>query len=115
MSENHSLSSLRDRDQDSIPFRIEFIKELLRGKKLDPIVEFDNCETEQFVNIGGGDGDNNSKDTRQVLNKKSQNFYKIIKKELSKKINESFVLMEPYVLKGEKIPLFSKETFKKPK
>ena len=78
MSENHSLSSLRDRDQDSIPFRIEFIKELLRGKKLDPIVEFDNCETEQFVNIGGGGGDNNSKDTRQVLNKKSQNFYKII-------------------------------------
>ena len=31
-----------------------------------------------------------------------------------KTINESFVLIEPYVLKGEKIPLFSKETFKKP-
>ena len=32
-----------------------------------------------------------------------------------KTIEESFVLMEPYVLKGKKIPLFSKETFEKPK
>ena len=38
-----------------------------------------------------------------------------MKKNASQAVNESFVLMEPYVLKGIKTPLFSKETFEEPK
>jgi hypothetical protein len=36
---------------------------------------------------------------------------KLGKKDTNKTIDESFVLMEPYVIKGKKIPLFSKESF----
>ncbi|WP_445456845.1 hypothetical protein [Flavobacterium sp. HNIBRBA15423] len=35
-----------------------------------------------------------------------------MKKNQSKTVDKSFILMEPYVLKGKKIPLFSKESFK---
>lgn len=38
-----------------------------------------------------------------------------MKKNEPKAIDKSFILMEPYVLKGKQTPLFSKESFKEPK
>ena len=35
--------------RDTIPCRIEFIKELLKDKKLEPLVDFDRTDTEYFV------------------------------------------------------------------
>lgn len=89
----HSIGSHKERKYDTIPFRLDFIKDLLDGKKLDPLVDFDNCETENFINPGslnsnggssleGKSSDTNSSytgnDTRHVLNKKLHNFYKVI-------------------------------------
>ena len=91
----HSIGSHKDRKYDTIPFRLEFIKELLEGKKLDPMIDFNNCETENFItpikssklsdNGSSGNGspingyyEDNIIDTRNVLNKKLHNFYKVI-------------------------------------
>ncbi|AYV78273.1 MAG: serine/threonine protein kinase [Edafosvirus sp.] len=78
----HSLGSLKDKEHDTIPFRIEFIKELLEGKKLKPLIDFDNSETENFMNSKANDDDSddsyNSNDTRKILNKKIYNFNNLI-------------------------------------
>jgi hypothetical protein len=81
----NSIGSLKEKNYDTIPFRIDFIKELLNGKKLNPIVNFDNTMTEQFVNPNGfrdletdDSDDSNSRDTRIILDKKLHNFYEII-------------------------------------
>jgi hypothetical protein len=96
----HSIGSHRERKYDTIPFRLDFIKELLEGKKLDSMVDFDNCETENFINpcsnrdtnTNNNDSSSNSannyksnvdsgvseNDTRFVLNKKLHNFYQVI-------------------------------------
>ena len=58
---------IKQKKYDSIPFRIEFIKELLNGNKLDPMIKFDNYETEQMAN-----------DITCIANKKIYNFNKII-------------------------------------
>lgn len=75
----NSLGSLKDRDKDTIPFRIEYIKTLLSGKKLTPLIELENTDigTEAFVG-GNPDLDTDINDTRNVLNKKILDFYKII-------------------------------------
>jgi hypothetical protein len=83
----NSMGSHRERKYDTIPFRIEFIKELLDGKKLDPMVNFNSCETDNFINPSGFrnvdsggsvDYDDHSNDTRHILNKKLHDFYKVI-------------------------------------
>jgi serine/threonine protein kinase len=79
----NSVGSIKDRGYDTIPSRINFIKELLDGKKLDPMIDFDNTQTEQFTNPNGfqnadSDDDSGSKDTRIILNKQLHNFYEII-------------------------------------
>ena len=74
---NHStatLGSLREKDKntDSIPFRIEFIRELLRQKTIEPLIDLDETGTDNFVNIGGGN------DTRIQLKKKIHDFHDAI-------------------------------------
>lgn len=78
MKSTTSTSSLINNQRDSIPFRIDFIKNLLNGKKLEPLIEFDeNCETDNFINPKNGSMDE-LYDTRCVLNKKIYNFNKVI-------------------------------------
>ena len=79
----NSVGSLKEKNYDTIPFRVEFIKELLNGKKLEPMIDFDNTNTEQFVNPHGfkdadPENDDASYDTRTILDKKLLNFYEII-------------------------------------
>jgi hypothetical protein len=87
-----SIGSHEERKYDTIPFRIDFIKELLGGKKLEPMINFDSTTTENFINpfINSNNNNNNSSssdqssqsnqsnDTRFVLNKKVHDFYNII-------------------------------------
>ena len=74
-----SLNSLNEKVRDSIPCRIEFIKDLLRGKKLDPLVDFDNTDTEYFMPHGKEENaSGESYDTRIVLKKRQLDFLNII-------------------------------------
>jgi hypothetical protein len=65
---------------DTIPCRIEFIKNLLHGTEISSLVDFENTDTEQFV--GGNNRDENesgeSHDTRKVLKKRFHDFAKTI-------------------------------------
>jgi hypothetical protein len=85
-----SLIALRSDDQgkkkDSIPFRMKFIQELLRGKTLKPLIDFDRDDTEYFKhgtcidneNMTEFEDDTGSNDTRHTLHKRVDNFYNII-------------------------------------
>jgi hypothetical protein len=76
-----SLSSLKDKDKikDTIPCRIEIIQELLRGKNLKCLVDFDNSDTEYFLPTKDNDNaSGDSYDTRIVLKKRSHDFTNII-------------------------------------
>ena len=55
-----------------LSFRINAIKELLNGTKLEPIIDFDNTETEAFVDTS------KPCDIRNIVNKKVLDFKKII-------------------------------------
>ena len=80
----NSIGSHKERKFDTIPFRLDFIRSLMDGKTLDPIVDLDQAHnTEYFVNpngyiAGNTKADDESNDTRFVLNKKVHNFYKVI-------------------------------------
>ena len=77
----NTLSGLKDRNNDSIPFRINFIKELLDSKELKPLVNFDITETENFINNNNNNDDEESidtHDTRNSLNKKMLDFNNVI-------------------------------------
>lgn len=80
-NDNKSMLTLSNmnNDNDSIPFRIDFIKQLIKNGKIEPLInDFDNtCDTEKFINPINSN-DKNSIDTRHVLNKKLYNFYKVI-------------------------------------
>ena len=67
--ENHNDDKKK---YDNIEYRIKFILELLDGKKLNPMINFDECDTEAVENS------NNEIDVRQVLEKKFIDFNKII-------------------------------------
>lgn len=77
----------KDKKYDTIPFRIDFVKKLLEGKKLEPMAPLDNYETEEFLHPNGykncdSDGESfdetSSRDSRMILNKKIHNFYNVI-------------------------------------
>lgn len=74
-----TLSNNEDRYRDTIKYRVEFIRELLRGKTLQPLVNFAHHDTEYFA-VGSHDSDTEerSNDTRYDLNKRMHNFNKII-------------------------------------
>jgi hypothetical protein len=92
---NSLLHRKSERKYDTIPYRIDSIKNLLDNKALDPMVNFDLCETENYIvpksksqwgddssdestGFKRCDSDENSNDTRHVLQKKVHDFYKII-------------------------------------
>ena len=80
----NTLSGLKDKgnNNDSIPFRINFIKELIQTNELKPLVNFDVTDTENFVRKKNSDSNDyssvKSHDTRNSLNKKMLDFNSVI-------------------------------------
>ena len=91
-----SISNHIERKYDTIPFRLDFIKDLLQENQLEPIIDFDNLNTETFVHpngyscikndndesnlfngSSGGTNDSNH-DMRSIINKKKYDFHKVI-------------------------------------
>ena len=77
MSSKSSLDPNKQ-DKDSIPMRIEFIKSLLDGKELNPLVNFDETATEYYTGIDDDAESGDSHDTRIILRKRLLDFKKII-------------------------------------
>lgn len=75
-----SICSHEDRKYDTIPYRIDFIKYLLEGTQIEPIIDFDNNDTENFLDPNGckNYNENFCNNTKYMLNKKLYNFYKVI-------------------------------------
>src|SRR5439155_10884059 len=48
-----TISSHKERRYDTIPFRLDFIKDILKDNDLDPIINFENLETESFIHPNG--------------------------------------------------------------
>ena len=69
---------LKKRNFDHISFRIEFIKDVLSGKSVEPMIDLDRCETENFVNKPSSSDSEDQNDIRKILNKKYFDFNKII-------------------------------------
>ena len=63
-----------DKKFDYIPFRINFINNILKNNNLNPMIDTNQLDTEAFINT------NNSNDTEIVLNKKILNFNDVINK-----------------------------------
>lgn len=59
-----------DDDGDSIPSRIQFVRSILNNNILEPLIDFDNTDTENFINIPDDDDSKDSYDTRIALKKK---------------------------------------------
>lgn len=63
--------SKKDESKDVIQPRIKFIRALLHNNNLDPIIDFDNTDTEAFISKSRDDNDSGeSYDTRVALKKK---------------------------------------------
>lgn len=74
-----TLSSMRERRNDTTKFRIDFIKNLMQGKELQPIVNFDSTATEEYTGKSYDDDESgDSYDTRIVLKKRTHDINKII-------------------------------------
>jgi len=76
----YSKSSQKDRKYDTIPFRLDFVKNMIEGKNLDKMIYSEGCNTEMFINPYDDSDDEKSKDTSYILNKRVHNFYKIFNK-----------------------------------
>jgi hypothetical protein len=59
----------QDKNKDSINNRIQFVKTLLNNNALQPIIDFNNTDTENFINLSRDDDSDNSHDTRISLKK----------------------------------------------
>src|SRR5687767_4932325 len=68
MSDQSQISN--NEKKDTIRYRIDFIKKLLAGKVINPLVDFDNTATENFIGKTGDDESGGSFDTRIALKKK---------------------------------------------
>ena len=65
----------------SIPLRINFIKDILKDNALEPLVNFNENDTDNFIRKRkNGSESYDSNDTRYVLNKRIHDFYKVINK-----------------------------------
>lgn len=76
-----SISQHEERPYDTIPFRLDFLKDILQNNKLNPIIELDEAETDCFVRPNGYDCEDDNDDThdiRNVLNKQTHDFYQVI-------------------------------------
>lgn len=65
-------------EKDSIPVRIEFIKNLLEGKDLNSLVNFDVTDTDNFIGRDDDMESGDSYDTRVVLKKRLLDFKNVI-------------------------------------
>jgi hypothetical protein len=65
-------------EKDSIPVRIEFIKNLLEGKDLNSLVNFDVTDTDNFIGRDEDMESGDSYDTRVVLKKRLLDFKNVI-------------------------------------
>ena len=78
-SNNKSIYSSRfrkDRKFDTIPFRLNFVKDMIDGKNLDQMIYSEGCNTEMFINPYCDDSDDDkSRDTSYILNKRIHNFF----------------------------------------
>ncbi len=63
---------------DTIGFRLDFIKHILGGKKLEPLIDNDCADTEALVTHHEHNSDSDCKDTRCILKKKVLKFDKSI-------------------------------------
>ena len=61
-----------NKNYDKIPFRINFIKELMKGQKIKSMVDFDICDTESFTKK------DKTKNIKEILEKDIFDFNKII-------------------------------------
>jgi serine/threonine protein kinase len=61
-----------NKNYDKIPFRINFIKELMKGQNIKSMVDFDICDTESFAKK------DNRKNIKKILDKEIFDFNKII-------------------------------------
>lgn len=93
---SNSLDFKKQKSFDTIQFRIDFIKTILNGKKLEPMIEFDPHDTDDIINqepnavvagspqVAGahnhahGVNHDNCRDIRCILNKKMYDFYNVI-------------------------------------
>lgn len=73
-----SISSHKDKKHDTIPFRLDFIKVMLEGKNLKPILYSNGIDTEAFIHPYDSSDEEKTKNTKYLLDKKIQNFYSII-------------------------------------
>jgi hypothetical protein len=78
--DNKSLLSRlsRDENKDTIPNRIQFVKSLLNNNKLKPIIDFENTDTEKFINKTCDDDSGESYDTRASLKKEVHDISNVI-------------------------------------
>ena len=77
MSSKSSIDPQKS-DKDSIPMRIEFIRSLLDGKELNPLVNFDETATEYYTGIDDDAESGDSHDTRIILRKRLLDFKRVI-------------------------------------
>lgn len=68
---------LSQKKYDKINFRMDFIRELLNGSKLEPLIEFDKDDTEAYI-AHHDHKDGECTDIRCILNKKYLNFGNVI-------------------------------------
>jgi len=65
------LAKITKNNNMDIPNRIQFIKTLMGGNPLEPLIDFDNTDTEYFINRSkDDDASGESYDTRKTLQKK---------------------------------------------
>jgi hypothetical protein len=74
----HSTNKKKIYEKDSIPVRIEFIRNLLKEKDLNPIVDFDITDTEHYIGRDNELDSGDSYDTRVVLKKRILDFKNVI-------------------------------------
>lgn len=76
-----SISQHEDRPYDTIPFRLDFLKDILQNNKLEPIIQIDDTTTECYVHPNGydcDDKDDDKHDIRNIMNKETHDFYQVI-------------------------------------
>lgn len=78
--DNKSLLSRlsRDDNKDTIPGRMYFAKTLLNNNKLKSIIDFENTDSENFINKSKDDDSGESYDTRATLKKELHDMTNVI-------------------------------------
>ena len=77
---NISLKTNKQTYKDTIPMRIDFIKNLIGDRELAPLVDFDNTMTENFTGRENDLDSGDSYDTRILLKKRTLDFKEMITK-----------------------------------